>query len=149
MPNHRKIARALLAGGVAFTSLCCLAVPVSAVMHRFHARDWSRAAYYGYPGMVDRLPAGTTILDRSHDGNMGFALAGRRLQNRVVHLVGPFTARELAQPGFEYAATSGPPTADDATLAQYGDLVFDGVPATIFPQITGVWRIYRMRRREF
>jgi hypothetical protein len=148
LPRHRAIARALLTGGVALTCVLCLQAPATTAMHRFRAHDGSRAAYYGYPAMVDRLPAGTTILDRSHDGNMGFALAGQGLQNRIVHLVGQLTPAELMQPTFDYAAISGPANGDDPLLAQFGDLVYDGLPATIFPKTASVWRIYKMGHRR-
>lgn len=51
----------------------------ASVRHRF--RD--RAAYYGYPAVIDSLKPGSRILNTS-DGTLNFPLAGRDLTNRVI-----------------------------------------------------------------
>jgi hypothetical protein len=51
----------------------------------------------------------------------------------------------LSRPAFQYAAVDGPPNTDDPLLAEFGTLVYDGLPPTIYPKTTPVWRIYKIK----
>ena len=140
------IARALLTLGVAFSCLGCLSTPIFVLASRIHAGDWSRAAYYGYPSLIDQLPPGTLVLDRcERSHHSGFVLAGRSLQNRVFKLAGPLNATAMSHLKFEYAVKDGDRDADDRILGEYCDLVYDGTPLDIIPRNAGNWRIYKSR----
>jgi hypothetical protein len=136
---------ALLTVGVTFSCLACLSVQINRVANRIHTRDWSRAAYYGYPPLIDRLPPGTVIVDTSHDRNLGFQLAGRDLRNRVLTPGSRLTDADLEHPVFEYAVKQGAVDAEERSLRQSCDLVYDGTPVGIFRKTTVAWRIYRVR----
>ena len=142
---HDAIVPAFLTAGLIIGSAVCLAVPAHRIVNRELSRDWSRAAYYGYPSLLDRLAAGASVLDRSSGERMGFAFAGSRLSNKVIHLEGPFTYSSISQNKIEYAVKEGRSDQEDSLLREYGDLVYDGVPSTIFPSVAIRWRIYRMR----
>jgi len=136
---------ALLTVGVTFSCLACLSVQINRVANRIHTRDWSRAAYYGYPPLIDRLPPGTVIVDTSSDRNLGFQLAGRDLRNRVLTPGSRLTDADLEHPVFEYAVKQGAVDAEERSLRQSCDLVYDGTPVGIFRKTTVAWRIYRVR----
>ena len=139
------IARVLLTLGVSFTCLGCLSRPVNLLTHRIHTGDWSRAAYYGYPRLIDRLPPGTLVLDRCEGHRSGFVLAGRSLQNSVFKLEGPLNAAVMSHLKFEYAVKEGDQDAEDRILGECCDLVYDGTPVSIIPQDARNWRIYKSR----
>ncbi len=56
---------------------------LSGLGSRMHHQAWSRSSYYGIPGVIDELPAGSVILNASHGLN-NYPLFGRGLQNLVV-----------------------------------------------------------------
>lgn len=58
---------------------------------------WSRSSTYGYPAFIDELPAGTCILNDTGLPEKDFALAGKRLTNKVVTA---FEAPQELTPGF-------------------------------------------------
>lgn len=139
------IARALLTLGVAFSCLGCLSVPMYRLAQRIHTGDWSRAAYYGYPSLIDRLPPGTLILDRCEGRRSGFVLAGRSLQNRVFNLGSPLDAAAMSHLNFDYVVKLGDRDAEDRVLGEYCDLVYDGTPVDMIPNDARNWRIYKSR----
>jgi hypothetical protein len=139
------IARAFLTLGVAFSCLGCLSLRINRLAHRIQTGDWSRAAYYGYPSLIDRLPPGTLVLDRCEGRRSGFVLAGRSLQNRVFKPAGLLDAAAMSHLEFEYAVKAGDRDAEDRILGEYCDLVYDGTPVDIIPQDTRNWRIYKSR----
>jgi hypothetical protein len=139
------IARGLLTLGVAFSCLGCLTSPIYRLAHRIHSGDWSRAAYYGYPSLIDQLPPGTLVLDRCEGRRSGFVLAGRSLQNRVFKSEGPLNAAAMSNLKFEYAVKAGDRDADDRILGEYCDLVYDDTPVDIIPSDAKNWRIYKSR----
>jgi hypothetical protein len=57
--------------------------PVHAVLGRLASGDWSRAGYYGYPEVLDRLPPGSRVLNLAQTFN-NFSFAGANLTNRVI-----------------------------------------------------------------
>lgn len=142
---HRAVASVLLVTTVGFGMALCLAVPGHRIWNRFTSHNWSRAGYYGYPSLLDRLPTGSSILDRSVDERMGFAFAGANLSNRIVHMADPVTSTALDRIRVDYVIKEAAPDAEDAILDRYGDLVYDGVPQSIFPKVVSRWRVYRMR----
>jgi hypothetical protein len=141
--SHRRIAKVLLTTGVAVSCLMTLIAPAHMVLDRVRSRDFTRAAFYGYPAIIDTLPVGTTILDRTLATRMGFVLAGRNLTNSVRHVDGPLDAATLS---FDYAVRDGKTDPDDRILAHYGDLVYRGYPDFIAPGLKEEWRIYKMRK---
>ncbi len=50
-----------------------------------YARQLARDQFYEYPGLIDTLPAGTTILNLA-DRTWHYPLAGKRLSNRVISM---------------------------------------------------------------
>ena len=77
----------------------CLVAPADTLVRRIKGGDWSRAAYYGYPPVIDILPAGSRVLDRNDIH--AFILAGSGLTNSV---------RALGDvKDMDYFVRSGPP----------------------------------------
>jgi hypothetical protein len=132
----RRLCMALLLTGVMLNSLFCVMEPVQRLIHRVERHDWSRATYYGYPSVLDRLPPGTRILDRTGWGK-SFMLAGAGLTNYVLP--------EGDVGNADYVAKIGPDDSDDAALRALGaTLIYSGVPTSLYPTVTPAWRIYRV-----
>ena len=68
-----------------FTVTACVLVfdPLYTIIQTVRYGTWSRAAYFGYPGIIDALRPGSTILNMS-DETLNFAFAGSGLANRVI-----------------------------------------------------------------
>ncbi len=60
-----------------------------------HGRQFSRWTFYHYPEMVDRLPAGSTIVNVGHR-TRNYALSGVARQNRVVNYAEAISALEAS-----------------------------------------------------
>ena len=135
--SRRAFVSLILVGGM-MNGLCCLATPAQRTALRIRHRDWSRATYYGYPPLIDRLPAGSRILDRTGEGN-SFMLVGAHLSNYVLPRGDP-------QPA-DYVVKAGPADSDDAALKSGGAaLVYDAVPPSLYPKTALHWRVYRVAR---
>jgi hypothetical protein len=59
-------------------------VPFHELLGRVRTGQWTRADFYKYPVFIDRLPAGTGVLNYSNLRERNFPLAGKFLTNRVV-----------------------------------------------------------------
>jgi hypothetical protein len=57
--------------------------PLYAIAQTVRHGYWSRAAYWGYPAIIDELPPGSGILSLCQE-TLNFALAGSGLANRVI-----------------------------------------------------------------
>jgi hypothetical protein len=68
-----------------FTVTACIIVfePLYTMTPTGRYHSWSRAAYYGYPPIIDSLRPGSTVLNLG-DETLNFALAGSSLTNRVI-----------------------------------------------------------------
>lgn len=136
--------------GVSLNSLYCLAQPAERALHRIQRHDFSRATYYGYPPLIDHLPPGSRIIDRT-GGHTSFVLAGTALSNYVLTQGLPLQAPGLPVipidlRGADYVAKAGPLDADDAILRSIGATqIFDGTPPNLWPKSARPWRIYRLR----
>jgi len=138
----RKPVGALLASSTALGCLMCLSVPARDFAERIHAHSWSRAVYYGYPDIVDRLPPGSRVLNRVPAAS-NFILEGSKLTNVVVTLPESAKPSALCEGGSGYAVTEGDNGSEDAVLRTCASLLYAGVPRSIHPKITKEWRIYR------
>jgi hypothetical protein len=83
---------------LALTATCAISafVPFHSLLGRVRTSRWSRADFYGYPPLLDRIPAGECVLNKTRVEEKNFSLTGKNLENCVV-------------PAFE---TSTPLTAD-------------------------------------
>jgi hypothetical protein len=116
----------------------CLAGPGLRVVRRVQAHDWSRAAYYGYPPLIDRLPPGTRILNGT-PFQWDFILAGAALTNSVRHAGGVGS--------IDYVVKAGAKSEAEAALSANGaTLIYDATPPNLFPKTAQHWRIYRVAR---
>jgi len=134
--QSRRLLILLLVMGVLLNSLYCLTEPAQRIVHRIQRHDWSRATYYGYPPIIDQLPPGTRILDRTGWGRT-FMLAGVRLTNYVLPQGDPRSV--------DYVVKAGPSDADDAALRSIGaTLIYDATPPALYAGIGPPWRVYRV-----
>jgi len=117
----------------------CLSVPAHTFWLRVRMHDWSRATYYGYPPLIDKLSPGSRILDHSGTHSTSFQLAGASLTNFV------FPASDLD--AVDYVAKSGPEDTEDQTLRQRGaKLIYDATPVSLHPKVALHWRIYLLHQ---
>ena len=68
-----------------FTITACVLAfePFYRITQTVRLNRWSRAAYYGYPVVIDKVNPGSTILNLGQE-TLNFALAGSGLTNRVI-----------------------------------------------------------------
>jgi hypothetical protein len=68
-----------------FTVTACILVfePLYTMTQTVRHHSWSRAAYLGYPPIIDTLKPGSRVLNLGHE-TLNFALAGSSLTNRVI-----------------------------------------------------------------
>jgi hypothetical protein len=59
-------------------------VPLHELLGRLRTGRWTRAEFYEYPPVIDRLPPGSCVLNRTGIEEKNFALAGSGLTNCVV-----------------------------------------------------------------
>ena len=75
--------RWLLLASVFGTCLISGFVPLHSILGRIRSGDWTRAWYYSYPKIIDALPEGSRVVNKTLSYN-NFALAGERLTNKVI-----------------------------------------------------------------
>jgi hypothetical protein len=111
--------RRLAVLSVASTCAISAFVPFHSLASRIRSGDWSRATFYSYPKMVDELPPGSVVLNRTSDTLQNFALAGRNLTNRVIgNIEGPaeITLQQLEQYHVHYVVTMADEPMQEAAL---------------------------------
>lgn len=137
-------------------------VPFHDLAGHFVTRKWSRSAAYAYPAFIDELPPGSCILNDSILVEKDFALAGKRLTNRVVSA---FEAPKELTPGFlssrkiDYVIQIRPANApeDSSTAALSASLVANSAGTSagtsvagteVFHSIQGekVWRVWKVKQ---
>jgi hypothetical protein len=106
LQNHKR--RAF----VALFTICLIVtggisafVPLRDLGARTHSRAWSRCRIYGYPCIIDTLPAGTTLLNDTGIQEANFMLAGSHLSNHVIadfDVPNPITQEFLLQRQVDY-----------------------------------------------
>jgi len=82
--SESRILGALLLVSLVSTFAISTFVPVHALLHRIRTRNWTRAAFYGYPPIIDDLPKGSRILNDTGFMTNNFPLAGEKLNNYVI-----------------------------------------------------------------
>lgn len=102
----RRVASVLFLISMVLNGLLVVAKPIRSLSMHAYRGDWSRAGFYGVPKMVDELPAGSVVLNASHELK-NFPLFGQKLQNHVV------TDRVLLEPQLVTVIT-------DALINTYG-----------------------------
>ncbi|HST09497.1 MAG TPA: hypothetical protein VLL05_03915, partial [Terriglobales bacterium] len=129
----------LVLAGVMATCAISTSVPLRDLGGHVKSHDWSRGHAYGYPKLVDELPAGTTLLNNTGISEANFELAGKNLSNRVIadfDVPNPITPEflagrhvdfvvEAAQPGggrvgFRETAKFSPPNLVNVTVMAGG-----------------------------
>lgn len=101
--RYRRAFAALFMISIAATSLIMASVPMHLVAGRMRKHLWSRAAVYGYPDVIDKLPSGSVVVNATGAKERNFELFGRALQNRVITSVElPKAANALRGDGAEY-----------------------------------------------
>jgi hypothetical protein len=134
--HRRRSISCLILGGIVLNGIACVAAPLERTYLQLRMHDSSRATFYGYPPLIDRLPPRTRILDRTGQG-AAFTLAGARLSNYVL------SQDDLRSA--QYVLKSGALDAEDSELHSLGArLIYNGVPRSLFPQVTPSWRVYRL-----
>jgi hypothetical protein len=81
---QRRWFRALVVISVGITCMISSFVPLHALLGRIRTSEWTRASYYRYPEIIDKLPAGAVVLNATGASTLNFPLAGRSLSNRVI-----------------------------------------------------------------
>jgi hypothetical protein len=76
--------RALLVCSLLMTCVISSFVPVHDLSARIRSHIRTRAEFYNYPTIIDKLPAGSRILNLTGVPDMNFPLAGKNLSNLVV-----------------------------------------------------------------
>jgi len=138
--KQRRMVLGLYFLGCSLSGLFCLAERVQRAVLRIRLGDFSRSTYYGYPEIVDRLPHGSRIADRTAGRNLAFVLAGGNLTNYVVPAGdNPENANYVVKDG---AIDSE----DEALLASGAKLIYDGMPPNLYPKTARRWRIYWIDR---
>jgi hypothetical protein len=130
-----RVSAGMFVLGVTLNGLFCLAQPAMRIARRFERHDWSRSTYYGYPPMIDKLPVGSRIIDRTD--RMSFALAGADLTNYVE------PEKEMGSADYVAEATD-PHSKNPPAITQGATLLYDAEPPTLYPKVTLRWRIYRL-----
>jgi hypothetical protein len=80
-----RLVGTLLVSSILTTCFVTSLVPLHEIVSHVRSKAWSRSAIYDYPTIIDNLPSGTTVLNDSRFPENDFALAGKRLTNRVIN----------------------------------------------------------------
>ena len=129
-------------------AISCL-VPFHNIGGHLSSGKWSRSATYNYPAFIDELPSGTTILNDTPLLEKDFALAGKRLTNRVVNA---FEAPQELTPEFlrsrnvDYVVRIT--SANDREDASPAELPKPVSATEVFrsDQLGQIWRIWRVNK---
>jgi hypothetical protein len=81
---NSPIFRILVVASILSTCIISSFMPIYALAGRILTGTWTRAEFYGYPSIIDGLPAGSRVLNYTGMPNVNFFLAGERLSNRVL-----------------------------------------------------------------
>jgi len=125
----------LLVGCVLVTCGISAFVPLRELGGRMKNHGWQRNQVYGYPGMVDDLPPGTTLLNKTGVREANFTLAGKRLSNRVVadfDVPNPITPEFLAERHVDFvveAARANGGNTGSREIARFAPAEQDGLSA--------------------
>lgn len=136
LERSRRVLIFVCVAGLVLNGFDCLVGPAQRVVRRLERHDWSRAAYYGYPPLIDHLPPGTRVFDHA-ERVWASMLAGTGLTNSVRY-------QGDTRSG-DYILKAGPDDLEDAALRSGGaTLIYDGTPPNLYPKIAVPWRIYRI-----
>lgn len=110
-------------------------VPLRELGGRMKNHAWQRNKVYGYPGMVDDLPPGTTLLNNTGVREANFTLAGKKLSNRVIadfDVPNPITPEFLAERHVDFVVEASRADGGNAGFretAQFAPAQRDGLSA--------------------
>jgi hypothetical protein len=138
LANCRRSLYTLCFAGLIMNAAYCLPGPTQRLVRQVERRDWSRATYYGYPPILDRITPGGRVYDH-FNRVWGSMLAGSGLTNSVRYW-GSLKAGD-------YIVRAGPKMPEDDSLISGGkaELIYDGIPASLYPKVAMRWRVYRVR----
>ena len=117
--------RILLVTSLAATCIISTFVPFHAMAGRIRTGRWTRAAFYNYPGVIDRIAPGSCIVNATKQEERNFSLAGATLSNCVV-------------PGFETPADLTPQFLRENNVDYIAEIVpknTNGFDPSRFPQL--------------
>ncbi len=149
--DQRPFVSVLLLATFATTFSIAAFSPARALLGRFQRGAWSHREFYGLPAAVEQLPEGTRVLNRTGESTLNFALAGERLQNRVIPFAeapGPLTEEYLRKRRIDYVVERGPRGQDEDILSRVGTLVVEEAEGTTSDDgaRSAVWRVWRISR---
>lgn len=84
------------------TAVVSTFIPAHGLMGRIRENEWSRAAVFEIPALLDTLPEGAVVWNTVGDAPINFSLAGESLTNRVIARPWPGT-----QPALEFMRQYG------------------------------------------
>ena len=154
LSERRRAASFLLLASLATAFGVSAFGPVRSMLWRAHEGAWSHRKFYALPPIVERLPAGTRLLNWTGDGTLNFALAGARLENRVVNsfeapsrLTPEFLEREVDYVVERWPAREGGEGDDLTSLgAELAESVRGGI-ARDGARSAG-WRVWKVARNS-
>jgi len=148
--TYPRVLSILLVSSILTQCVISSLVPLHKLAGSLVSQSWSRSMAYGYPAIIDELPPGTCILNDSEFPEQDFALAGKRLTNRVINAFEApreLTPDFIASEGIDYVVRI---TADDhgeelpsAPLSGpvAGREVFHSIQAG---KVWSIWRISKL-----
>jgi hypothetical protein len=151
MKTYPRASGVLFVCAISMTCAISSLVPFRDLAVHLYSGKWSRSAIYAYPAFIDELPAGSCILNDTLLTEKDFALAGKRLTNKVVTA---FEAPQELTPGFISSRNI-----DYVVQARSANDMGDSSPAALPESVPGtevfhstqlgrVWRIWRVKKSQ-
>jgi hypothetical protein len=140
--------RLLLLSSVLVTCVISTFVPFHQLLGRIRTRHWTRAAFYNYPPILDKLPAGTCVLNETGNNERNFSLAGARLRNCVVpafEAPKSLDAQFVRENNISYVAEIVPANGEGFVFPQF-ELLRDQVINA--DEYTVRWRIWQVKHPQ-
>jgi hypothetical protein len=140
--------RLLLLSSVLVTCVISTFVPFHQLLGRIRTRHWTRAAFYNYPPILDKLPAGTCVLNETGNNERNFSLAGARLRNCVVpafEAPKSLDAQFVRENNISYVAEIVPANGEGLVFPQF-ELLRDQVINA--DEYTVRWRIWQVKHPQ-
>ena len=149
MKAYPRASAILFVCSISTTCAISSLVPFHDLAGRLLSGRWSRSAIYAYPAFIDELPAGTCILNDTLLSEKDFALAGKRLTNKVVTA---FEAPQELTPGFVSSRNI-----DYVVQIRSANDMEDSSPAALPASVAGtevfhstqpgkVWRVWKVKQ---
>jgi hypothetical protein len=152
---HDERARASILLTVSFATTLTIAAfdPFLPFLARVRTGRWGHQQFYALPRIIEQLPEGSRILNRTDDETLNFPLAGEHLQNRVVGTAeapSELTAEFLRGRNIDYVVERGPRYEGDEDLSNLGTLLADGADGktTRGSAPSAGWRVWKIAKNR-